>query len=84
MKHTANRDSQFQDEMKLVGCDLFIGLQGSGSSSAGVNTTTTIPIAGRLLAGLPSNNVNGFVTQISQSTGQETVYIATDNNGVAR
>ena len=76
----------FQDEMKLVGSDLFIGLQGSGSSSAGVqifNTTTNSYTAGRLLAGLPSNNVNGFVTQISQSTGQETVYIATDN-GVAR
>ena len=72
--------------MKLVGSDLFIGLQGSGSSSAGVqifNTTTNSYTAGRLLAGLPSNNVNGFVTQISQSTGQETVYIATDN-GVAR
>ena len=80
----------FQDGLKVVGDDLFIGLQGSGSSSAGVqifNTTTNTYTAGRLLAGLPSNNVNSFLTVTdSNNLGQitsETIYIAT-NNGVAR
>ena len=80
----------FQDGLKLVGDDLFIGLQGSGSSSAGIqifNTTTNNYTAGRLLAGLPSNNINSFLTvtettQFGQITS-ETIYIAT-NNGVAR
>ena len=80
----------FQDGLKVLGDDLFIGLQGSGSSSAGIqifNTTTETYTAGRLLAGLPSNNVNSFLTVTnSNSVGQitsETIYIATDN-GVAR
>ena len=80
----------FQDGLKVVGDDLFIGLQGSGSSSAGIqifNTTTDTYTAGRLLAGLPSNNINSFLTVTDlNSLGQitsETIYIAT-NNGVAR
>ena len=80
----------FQDGLRVVGDDLFIGLQGSGSSSAGIqifNTTTNSYTAGRLLAGLPSNNINSFLTvtettQFGQITS-ETVYVAT-NNGVAR
>ena len=76
----------FQDELELVGDDLFIGLQGSGSSSAGIqifNTTSNTYTAGRLLAGLPSNNINGFLSVSSNLPGQDMVYIAT-NNGVAR
>jgi len=77
----------FQDGLALVGDDLFIGLQGSGTSSAGIqvfNTTTNAYTAGRLLAGLPSNNVNGFLTVTSNTPGgQDMVYIAT-NNGVGR
>lgn len=75
-----------QDGLKLVGDDLYIGLQGTGSSSAGIqifNTTTNTYTAGRLLAGLPSNNVNAFLTTSSSNGAQEIVYIATDN-GVAR
>jgi len=75
----------FQDGIKRVGDDLFVGLQGSGTSSAGIqvfNTTTGTYSAGRLLAGLPSNNVNGFLTTVS-SSGEEMLYIAT-NNGVGR
>ena len=80
----------FQDGLKVVGDDLFIGLQGSGTSSAGIqifNTTTNNYTAGRLLAGLPSNNVNGFLTMTeTDNTGsivEETIYVATFN-GVAR
>jgi len=80
----------FQDGLKVVGDDLFIGLQGSGSSSAGIqifNTTTDTYTAGRLLAGLPSNNINSFLTVTeTNNLGQiasETIYVAT-NNGVAR
>ncbi|MBT4066193.1 MAG: hypothetical protein HOE76_03140 [Euryarchaeota archaeon] len=77
----------FQDGLALVGDDLFIGLQGSGTSSAGIqvfNTTTNSYTAGRLLAGLPSNNINGFLTVTSNTPGgQNMVYIAT-NNGVGR
>ena len=80
----------FQDGLKVVGDDLFIGLQGSGSSSAGIqifNTTSEAYTAGRLLAGLPSNNVNSFLTVTDLNNqgviSSETVYIAT-NNGVAR
>ena len=65
---------------------MYIGLQGTGSSSAGIqifNTTTNTYTAGRLLAGLPSNNVNAFLTTSSSNGAQEMVYIATDN-GVAR
>ena len=75
-----------QDGLKLVGDDLYIGLQGTGSSSAGIqifNTTTNFYTAGRLLAGLPSNVVNSFLTTTSNNGGQDMVYIAT-NNGVAR
>ena len=75
----------FQDELKLVGDELYIGLQGSGATSAGIqvfNTTTNTYTAGRLIAGLPSNNVNAFLTT-TDSNGIEMVYIAT-NNGVAR
>ena len=75
----------FQDGLAVVGDDLFIGLQGSGTSSAGIqvfNTTSNAYTAGRLLAGLPSNNVNGFLT-VSNNIGDETIYIAT-NNGVGR
>ena len=79
----------FQDGLKVVGDDLFIGLQGSGSSSAGIqtfNTTSDTYTAGRLLAGLPSNNINLLTVTDLNSLGQitsETIYIAT-NNGVAR
>ena len=80
----------FQDGLKVVGDDLFIGLQGSGSSSAGIqifNTTSEAYTAGRLLAGLPSNNINSFLTVTDLNNqgviSSETVYIAT-NNGVAR
>ena len=80
----------FQDGLKVVGDDLFIGLQGSGSSSAGIqifNTTSDTYTAGRLLAGLPSNNINSFLTVTeTNNLGQissEIIYVAT-NNGVAR
>lgn len=80
----------FQDEIKLVGDDLFIGLQGSGATSAGIqvfNTTTNTYTAGRLIAGLPSNNINSIeaVTETDQFGRilSETIYVAT-NNGVAR
>ena len=81
----------FQDGMKLVGNDLVIGLQGTGSSSAGVqvfNTTTKSYTAGRLLSGLPSNSINGFLTTVKSSNipsqpGNEMIYIATDS-GVGR
>ena len=80
----------FQDGLKVVGGNLFIGLQGTGSSSAGIqifNTTVGAYTAGRLLAGLPSNNINSLLTVTdSNNAGQiisETIYIAT-NNGVAR
>ena len=79
----------FQDGLKVVGSDLFIGLQGSGTSSAGIqvfNTTTNSYTAGRLLAGLPSNNINGFLTVSNPGIpgqGVDMIYIAT-NNGVAR
>ena len=75
----------FQDGLAVVGDDLFIGLQGSGTSSAGIqifNTTSNAYTAGRLLAGLPSNNVNGFLT-VANNVGDETIYIAT-NDGVGR
>ena len=80
----------FQDELMLVGEELYIGLQGSGSSSPGIqvfNTTTMTYTAGRLIAGLPSNNINAIETVTTTGNfGQilsETVYVAT-NNGVAR
>ena len=80
----------FQDGLKVVGDDLFIGLSGTSSVSAGIqifNTTTNTYTAGRLLAGLPSNNINSFLT-VTETTnfGQitsEMTYVAT-NNGVAR
>ena len=68
------------DGLKLVGTDLIIGLQGNFGSSAGVqifDTTTDTFGNGRLLAGLPSNIVNG----IEVST--DVVYIAT-NGGIGR
>ena len=80
----------FQDGLKVVGSDLFIGLQGSGSSSAGIqvfNTTTNSYTAGRLLAGLPSNSINSFLTVTTTNNlgvvTDEMIYVAT-NNGVAR
>ena len=80
----------FQDGLKVVGDDLFIGLQGSGTSSAGIqvfNTTTNNYTAGRLLAGLPSNNVNAFLTVTQTNNAgvvtDEMIYVAT-SNGVAR
>ena len=80
----------FQDEIKLVGDELYIGLQGSGATSAGIqvfNTTTNTYTAGRLIAGLPSNIINSIETvTVTDQFGailEETVYIAT-NNGVAR
>jgi hypothetical protein len=75
----------YQDGIKKVGNDLYIGLQGTGTSSAGIqvfNTTLGNYTAGRLLAGLPSNNINGFLT-VTGSSGIEMVYIAT-NNGIGR
>jgi len=80
----------FQDGLKVIGDDLFIGLQGSGASSAGIqifNTTTNSYTAGRLLAGLPSNNINAFLTMTETNNAgavtNEMIYVAT-NNGVAR
>ena len=80
----------FQDGIKRVGDDLFIGLQGTSSSSAGIqvfNTTQGAYSAGRLLAGLPSNNINGFLSTSSGGNipgqGVDMVYIATDT-GVGR
>ena len=80
----------FQDGLKVVGDELFIGLSGTSSVSAGIqifNTTTNTYTAGRLLAGLPSNNINSFLTVTdTNSLGQitsETIYTAT-NGGVAR
>ena len=51
------------DGLKLVGTDLIIGLQGNFGSSAGVQVFDTLTDTfgnGRLIAGLPSNIVNGF------------------------
>ena len=80
----------FQDGLKVVGDELFIGLSGTSSVSAGIqifNTTTDTYTAGRLLAGLPSNNINSFLTVTdTNSFGQitsETIYTAT-NGGIAR
>ena len=68
------------DGLKLVGTDLIIGLQGNFGSSAGVqifDTTTDTFGNGRLLAGLPSNIVNGI------EVSSDVVYIAT-NGGIGR
>ena len=77
----------YQDGIKRVGDDLFIGLQGTTTSSAGIqvfNTALGTYSAGRLLAGLPSNNINGFlITSSNSAFGNEMIYIATDN-GVGR
>ncbi|MDP6333896.1 MAG: fibronectin type III domain-containing protein [Candidatus Poseidoniaceae archaeon] len=68
------------DGLKLVGTDLVVGLQGNFGSSAGVqvfDTTTGTFGNGRLLAGLPSNYINGF------AANSDVMYIAT-NGGVGR
>ena len=68
------------DGLKLVGTDLVIGLQGNSGSSAGVqiyDTQTKSFGNGKLLAGLPSNIVNGVVAST------DVVYIAT-NGGIGR
>ncbi len=68
------------DGLKLVGTDLIVGLQGNSGSSAGVqifDTTTDTFGNGKLLAGLPSNNINGI-----ESTS-DVIYIAT-NGGIGR
>ncbi len=68
------------DGIKLVGTDLIIGLQGNSGSSAGVqvfDTQTNTFGNGKLLAGLPSNIVNGI------EASSDVVYIAT-NGGIGR
>lgn len=68
------------DGLKLVGTDLIIGLQGNFGSSAGVQVFDTLTDTfgnGRLVAGLPSNIVNGF------ETDNNIMYIATDG-GIGR
>lgn len=68
------------DGLKLVGTDLIVGLQGNFGSSAGVqvfDTTTDTFGNGKLLAGLPSNYINGF------ASNSDVMYIAT-NGGVGR
>ncbi len=68
------------DGIKLVGTDLIIGLQGNEGSSAGVQVYDTVTNTfgnGRLLAGLPSNIVNGV------EASADVVYVAT-NGGVGR
>ena len=49
----------------IVGDEIFIGLQGTSASSAGIhayNLTSGIFTHGKLLAGLPSNTINAFET----------------------
>jgi len=68
------------DGLVLVGTDLIVGLQGNFGSSAGVqifDTTTDTFGNGRLLAGLPSNYINGFAADA------DVMYIATDG-GIGR
>lgn len=68
------------DEMMVYNNDLVIGLAGDGGSSPGIQTfdmNTQQFTNGRLVAGLPSNNVNGFA---ATST---VMYIAT-NGGLGR
>ena len=70
----------FMDGTIIVGDEIFIGLQGTSASSAGIhayNLTSGIFTHGKLLAGLPSNTINAFET-----TGGIT-YIAT-NVGIGR
>ena len=68
------------DGIKLVGTDLIIGLQGNSGSSAGVQVYDTVTNTfgnDKLLAGLPSNIVNGI------EASADVVYIAT-NGGIGR
>ena len=68
------------DGIKLLGTDLIIGLQGNSGSSAGVQVYDTVTNTfgnGKLLAGLPSNIVNGI------EASADVVYIAT-NGGIGR
>ncbi len=68
------------DGLKLVGNQLIIGLQGNFGSSAGVQTYDTQTGTfgnGKLLAGLPSNNINAFAAD------NDVMYVATDG-GVGR
>ena len=68
------------DGLKLVGTQLIIGLQGNFGSSAGIqiyDTQTNTFGNGRLLAGLPSNSINGF------ESDSNVMYIAT-NGGIGR
>ena len=65
----------FMDGMVLVGDELFIGLQGTSGSSAGIhayNLTSMQFTHGKLLAGLPSNTINAFETTAGIT------YVATD------
>lgn len=85
LQKLSNGIHSFHDQMMKIGDDLFIGLQGTTSTSAGIqvyNTTTNNYTSGKLIAGLPSDNINGFVSS-SSSSGQEMIYIATDN-GIGR
>ena len=66
------------DGIKLLGTDLIIGLQGSSSAGIQVYDTVTNTFGnGKLLAGLPSNIVNGI------EASADVVYIAT-NGGIGR
>ena len=68
------------DGLKLVGTDLIVGLQGNFGSSAGVQIFDTVTGTfgnGKLLAGLPSNYINGFASD------SDVMYIATDG-GIGR
>ncbi|DAC47696.1 MAG TPA: hypothetical protein D7H93_00470, partial [Candidatus Poseidoniales archaeon] len=67
------------DGLFVYGNDLIIGLQGSSGSAAGVQIYTpgTGFGNGRLLGGLPSNNVNAFTESSTM------LYIAT-NGGIGR
>ena len=67
------------DGLFLYGNDLVIGLQGSSGSAAGVQIYTpgTGFGNGRLLGGLPSNNINAFTESSTM------LYIAT-NGGIGR
>ena len=85
LQNLPNGIHNFHDQLSLVGDDLFIGLQGTTSTSAGLqifNTTNSNYTTGKLIAGLPSDNINGFVSSVS-ANGQEMIYIATDN-GIGR
>ena len=68
------------DQMKLYNNHLIIGLAGQGGSPPGVQTfdlSTQQFDVGRLIAGLPSNIVNGF------DDSSDIIYIAT-NGGLGR